>query len=46
MSSRVLISWGIFIEMGEFLGQNWGNKEAILLGDAAFIRLLQKSFWP
>ena len=32
---------------GEFLGQNWGKRETILLGEAAFIRPLQRRvFWP
>ena len=34
---------GIFCLNGEILGQNSGKKEAIFLGEAAFIRPLQSS---
>ena len=33
-----------FTANGEFLGQNWGKKEAILLEEAAFIRPLEEGF--
>ena len=40
MSSRALISWGIILQMGNFQDKT-GEKEAVLLGEAAFIRSLQ-----
>ena len=36
---------GNFYRNGEFSGQNWGKKKAILLGEVAFIRPLQRSFF-
>ena len=34
-----------FYWTGEFFGQNWGKKKAILLREVAFIRPLQRSFF-